>query len=166
MVGNTSDNGVCCDTVGTSNVHAIILENTSELHQVPSKCSATSDSTTEDDSGEIPITTGKRFTCNECGATYVSQIKYLDHLNKHTGNKPYVCQQCNKQFLTLPYLKNHLKLHSAEYQYVCEICGKSFKLKNNLQMHELTHSKEKPYKCSHCDKGIGNPCLFFSTNSL
>lgn len=127
-----------------------VLLNKTETYQRPLSC-LTSE---RKSSNEILAIKAKRFSCEECGATYISQIKYLDHLNKHTGNKPYVCQECNKQFLTLPYLKNHVKLHSAEYQYKCQTCEKSFKLKNNLQMHELTHSKEKPYKCNHCDKGL------------
>ena len=99
----------------------------------------------------------ERFHCTECGMSYISLQKYLDHVNKHTGAKPYVCRECNKQFVTLPYLKNHQKLHSAERQFVCEVCGKAFKLKNNLQMHELTHSKEKPFKCDECDKSYTHP---------
>lgn len=95
----------------------------------------------------------ERHTCKECGASFMSLLKYMDHVNRHTGNKPYVCEECNKQFFTLPYLRNHQKLHSANYQFICEFCGKPFKLKNNLQMHELTHTKEKPFKCDLCDKG-------------
>lgn len=94
-----------------------------------------------------------RHICNECGANFLSLLKYMDHLNRHTGNKPYVCEECNKQFFTLSYLRNHQKLHSADYQFICEFCGKAFRLKNNLQMHELTHTKEKPFKCDLCDKG-------------
>jgi KRAB domain-containing zinc finger protein len=94
-----------------------------------------------------------KHLCTECGANFVSMLKYMDHLNRHTGNKPYVCEECNKQFFTLSYLRNHQKLHSADYQFICEFCGKAFRLKNNLQMHELTHTKEKPFKCDLCDKG-------------
>lgn len=94
-----------------------------------------------------------RHVCKECGANFVSLLKYMDHLNRHTGNKPYVCEECNKQFFTLSYLRNHKKLHAADYQFICEFCGKAFRLKNNLQMHELTHTKEKPFKCDLCDKG-------------
>ena len=95
----------------------------------------------------------EKHTCGECGTNFVSLLKYMDHLNRHTGNKPYVCDECNKQFFTLTYLRNHQKLHSAQYQFICEFCGKAFRLKNNLQMHELTHTKEKPFKCDLCDKG-------------
>lgn len=98
----------------------------------------------------------ERHICRECGTSFVSLLKYMDHLNRHTGNKPYVCKECNKQFFTLSYLRNHQKLHSKDFQFICEVCGKPFKLKNNLQMHELTHTKEKPFKCDICDKGMIN----------
>ena len=32
--------------------------------------------------------TGKRHSCKECGKSYLSLQKYLDHVNKHTGSKP------------------------------------------------------------------------------
>jgi hypothetical protein len=32
--------------------------------------------------------TGKRHICKECGKSYLSLQKYLDHVNKHTGSKP------------------------------------------------------------------------------
>jgi uncharacterized protein with PIN domain len=105
-------------------------------------------------------TSRDKHMCTECGANFVSLSKYMDHLNRHTGNKPYVCKECNKQFFTLSYLRNHQKLHSADFQFICEFCGKSFRLKNNLQMHELTHTKEKPFKCDLCDKGNFTVCFF------
>lgn len=105
-------------------------------------------------------TSHDKHMCTECGANFVSLSKYMDHLNRHTGNKPYVCKECNKQFFTLSYLRNHQKLHSADFQFICEFCGKSFRLKNNLQMHELTHTKEKPFKCDLCDKGNFTVCFF------
>lgn len=109
------------------------------------------------------LTNGERHVCSECGTCFISLLKYMDHLNRHTGNKPYVCKECNKQFFTLSYLRNHQKLHSADYQFICEFCGKPFRLKNNLQMHELTHTKEKPFKCDLCEKGNYLSNIQFST---
>lgn len=119
-------------------------------------------SCTEDGKDNVRVN-GEKHVCGDCGSSFTSLMKYMDHLNRHTGNKPYICEECNKQFFTLGYLRNHQKLHSAEYQFICEFCGKAFRLKNNLQMHELTHTKEKPFKCDLCDKGnLISPTFFLS----
>ncbi|KAI9565558.1 hypothetical protein GHT06_009350 [Daphnia sinensis] len=145
--------GMVCEVLSSTAGHE-----TTEYGKTQESChDVTKMSTITEDLPNSGLTGCDRHVCNECGANFISLLKYMDHLNRHTGNKPYVCEECNKQFFTLSYLRNHQKLHSADYQFICEFCGKAFRLKNNLQMHELTHTKEKPFKCDLCDKAYTHP---------
>ena len=102
--------------------------------------------------GQDPITDGKLWptakprTCDKCGESYPSIIKF----NAHRATcKKLKCSKCVLRFATRQELKAHAETHCVRFQ--CDECEtKPFSSQGQLENHKkLAH--DHVIKCPHCD---------------
>ncbi|XP_028402680.1 zinc finger protein 267-like [Dendronephthya gigantea] len=92
----------------------------------------------------------KPYGCPECGQLLSRRDSLRQHLQRHDGGKKYPCQFCDKTFDQQQNLKVHLRIHSGERPYKCPECGRQFNQSQNLTTHLRVHSGIKPYSCNDC----------------
>ncbi|XP_053669026.1 zinc finger protein 70-like [Anopheles marshallii] len=95
-----------------------------------------------------------KFSCPECGRTFVQKINLIQHHKTHLGDRPFQCGQCDKAFCEKAHLQRHLNYHSEERPYRCELCGKCYKTERCLKVHSAVHNNERPFVCPECNKGF------------
>lgn len=106
-----------------------------------------------------PTSNGKRKKwspkiCKECGKSYKTNYKLMEHMRKHTGEKPYKCKTCEKAFRSKIGLAQHEAKHTGQYDFSCPTCGKGFQCKSYLMVHQRVHSDVKPYPCTTCGQNF------------
>lgn len=93
----------------------------------------------------------RRFSCEQCPATFYDRSTFNDHMNIHTGNRPYKClvKGCIMAFAHSNGLRCHMLVHSDDRPFGCIVdgCVKTYKQKEHLEQHMLTHTGERPFKC-------------------
>lgn len=96
----------------------------------------------------------KRFKCEQCHKTYLTNHLLVIHLKSHDNLKEYKCEECPFE-TNSPYdLSNHVKrIHNPVRAYDCAKCSKFFKRRCDLRNHyESVHSELKTYvKCPVCE---------------
>ena len=103
--------------------------------------------------GQDPITDGKLWptakpkTCDKCGESYPSRIKF----NAHRATcKKHKCTKCVLRFATGQELKAHTETHSVRFQ--CDECEtEPFHSQGALEYHKKV-AHNGVIKCPHCDK--------------
>uniref|UniRef100_A0A182PGU0 C2H2-type domain-containing protein n=1 Tax=Anopheles epiroticus TaxID=199890 RepID=A0A182PGU0_9DIPT len=95
-----------------------------------------------------------KFSCPECGRSFVQKINLIQHHKTHLGERPFQCGQCEKAFCEKAHLQRHLNYHSQERPYRCELCGKCYKTERCLKVHSAVHNNERPFVCPECNKGF------------
>ncbi|XP_050069897.1 zinc finger protein 484-like [Anopheles maculipalpis] len=95
-----------------------------------------------------------KFSCPECGRTFVQKINLIQHHKTHLGDRPFQCDQCDKAFCERAHLQRHLNYHSQERPFRCELCGKCYKTERCLKVHSAVHNNERPFVCPECNKGF------------
>uniref|UniRef100_A0A182YAE3 C2H2-type domain-containing protein n=1 Tax=Anopheles stephensi TaxID=30069 RepID=A0A182YAE3_ANOST len=95
-----------------------------------------------------------KFSCPECGRTFVQKINLIQHHKTHLGERPFQCGQCDKAFCEKAHLQRHLNYHSEERPFRCELCGKCYKTERCLKVHSAVHNNERPFVCPECNKGF------------
>uniref|UniRef100_A0A182SFI2 C2H2-type domain-containing protein n=1 Tax=Anopheles maculatus TaxID=74869 RepID=A0A182SFI2_9DIPT len=95
-----------------------------------------------------------KFSCPECGRTFVQKINLIQHHKTHLGDRPFQCGQCDKAFCEKAHLQRHLNYHSEERPFRCELCGKCYKTERCLKVHSAVHNNERPFVCPECNKGF------------
>ncbi|XP_054645526.1 zinc finger protein 436-like isoform X2 [Dunckerocampus dactyliophorus] len=124
----------------------------SDVDDIVSRSSETDHSDKEPPKDSEGETGRKRFTCSQCGKTFVRKGGLTRHLRTHTGEKPFSCSVCAKRFPTRSNMKVHMALHTNEKPFKCLICAKRFPLRIYLVKHMIRHSTEKPFHCPFCAK--------------
>ncbi|KAM4642100.1 uncharacterized protein O3C94_016480 [Discoglossus pictus] len=94
----------------------------------------------------------KKFSCSDCGKSFILHAHLVEHEKSHRGDKKHTCSECGKCFAQKSALNNHRKIHSTDYIYTCTDCGKSFNQQKYLFKHQIIHTEEKPFICSDCGK--------------
>merc|ERR1712129_86084 len=93
---------------------------------------------------------GKQFKCEECEATYTSNISLLRHRRKHEGTVHY-CQQCNYKSTRKDNLRSHKKSVHDGVKYLCDQCDYMSGNKSNLRIHQKSIHEGVKYSCNQCD---------------
>ncbi|CAH8471522.1 unnamed protein product [Heterobilharzia americana] len=99
-------------------------------------------------------TTGKTYTCPECGKVFTAHYNLTRHMPIHTGARPFICKVCNKGFRQASTLCRHKIIHTSEKPHVCWVCGKAFNRSSTLNTHSRIHQGYKPFTCEVCGKGF------------
>ncbi|XP_042340819.1 zinc finger protein 8-like isoform X2 [Plectropomus leopardus] len=143
---------------------------------------AFSNASSDSRSRSFPSSTGRAFSCQQCGRPFSSSRDLLVHQRSHsgeriyhchlckkpfvhphqlkthqrvhTGEKPFSCSQCGKRFSQSSHIKRHMSVHTGEKRYSCSLCGKRFSQACSLKVHQTVHTGERPYSCTKCGKNF------------
>ncbi|KAF6024035.1 hypothetical protein EB796_017641 [Bugula neritina] len=80
-------------------------------------------------------TTGKKFVCEICNASFTMIGNLNRHKKGHSNHRPYTCKFCLRGFLRRTSYNEHIRLHTGEKPYQCETCLQTFVRKKCHQMH-------------------------------
>ncbi|KAF6037637.1 hypothetical protein EB796_004072 [Bugula neritina] len=80
-------------------------------------------------------TTGKKFVCEICNASFTMIGNLNRHKKGHSNHRPYTCKFCLRGFLRRTSYNEHIRLHTGEKPYQCETCRQTFVRKKCHQMH-------------------------------
>ncbi|XP_037283047.1 uncharacterized protein LOC119176038 [Rhipicephalus microplus] len=99
----------------------------------------------------IKAKSDETFSCEECGQTFSSRLKYKKHswTHKPKNEHPHRCDVCDKLFATAFTLERHQAAHCKGMPNCCEKCRKGFATPEELAKHEETH---KDYRCECCSQ--------------
>ncbi|XP_067468984.1 gastrula zinc finger protein xFG20-1-like [Thunnus thynnus] len=93
----------------------------------------------------------KRFTCCQCGETFLKKNLLVRHMKHHT-KKQFSCSLCGKEFVCKETLKAHKKWHEGQTEFSFSFCGKIFTHVRQLLLHSNSHKEINRFKCSVCDE--------------
>ena len=98
----------------------------------------------------------KRFKCNICSTTFLTQGNLKRHELTHTKLKEFVCETCGKCFRDPGTLRQHTFSHGTP-DYACDICDQKFTSPLYLNRHIVrVHPTDgvQPLTCGICHKGF------------
>uniref|UniRef100_A0A182VQS2 Protein krueppel n=1 Tax=Anopheles minimus TaxID=112268 RepID=A0A182VQS2_9DIPT len=107
-----------------------------------------------------------KYSCEQCGASFVTTKHYARHLLSHSI---FACEECLKRFdrQTLTSHQTHCiqsedqgeqntpELSDQRQQkklFICTYCDKRWISQSSLTAHLRTHTGERPFGCRHCSK--------------
>ena len=57
---------------------------------------------------------GAQFLCNDCGKSFIDEVKLsMHHYNVHS-EKPFECTQCGEKGSGVQKFKNHIRKHATQ----------------------------------------------------
>lgn len=97
-----------------------------------------------------------QFSCDYCKKHYKSRTQLKNHITWiHMGIRSFKCKECGKSFYTSSRLLDHAVVHTRERNFGCDICGARLVSRMAAIYHRRRHTGEKPYECEYCgDKFI------------
>lgn len=73
--------------------------------------------------------------CKDCGQSFPTKERLIEHLASHTGENLYQCTVCGKGFSKSRNFRDHVKIHDDSKKMSCTACGKLFVGKTKLKNH-------------------------------
>ncbi|KAF5847451.1 hypothetical protein GGP41_000206 [Bipolaris sorokiniana] len=110
---------------------------------------------------------GMSFVCKTCTKSFLSRLRYDQHVNRHSCKAPSRCEQCGQPIKHPKDLRRHLGSNNAlpscpalksvsprASNFMCICNSKTYTRKDSLVRH-LRTSKTGNHRCRTCGK---NPC--------
>lgn len=77
---------------------------------------------------------------NDCNKTYSTKFNLKRHVEiTHQKQKKYKCDLCQKSFVSQQNLKEHIFTHTGAKPYKCPYCDEFFRQISQLSLHRRDH---------------------------
>ena len=103
-----------------------------------------------------------RYTCAECGKTFMIKTTYISHLSGHYDFTAFECEHCHSKFKYKSSLTKHMQSGCTNHRkkiakpdnFECPICQKNFNVKSNLNQHirGKHNTEDVTLVCPKCGK--------------
>ncbi|XP_065365382.1 zinc finger protein 184-like [Calliphora vicina] len=138
------------DTISNNNQRSVTKQKTRKSkYEIPTYCPQKHPQLDQ----KSTITVEKKFSCEQCGKSFLHKRYYDCHLFTHVPDeeKKFQCDVCDKKFASFNLLKHHkVYIHLRKYAIICDICGKSCRNRLYFKSHMDEH-KGKPATKWPCD---------------
>ncbi|XP_036318411.1 zinc finger protein 2 homolog isoform X1 [Rhagoletis pomonella] len=100
----------------------------------------------------------KSLVCEDCGKTFPTNSKLIEHRYKHLPMEqyPHKCDECGKRYKNRRTFRDHQLRHAGIKNFICPHCGVRKTTKNELHTHINYHTKERQWPCSKCASVFNN----------
>ena len=89
--------------------------------------------------------------CQECGATYKSNMGLWRHTKSKHERTVYCCKKCSYKATLQSLLKNHQQAVHEGVKYSCNQCKYKATTQGNLKIHQQGLHENVKYSCNQCE---------------